>query len=196
MLRCLIALTTLVSAAVVAAPVWTWVDEQGRRHFSDRPVEGATEIELSAGQTFSSAEARVTAPSVSQQQVSPQPSAQQRAVTEYTVLAISSPGDQDTIFNIGGNLEAELVIYPPLQSGHQIDVILDGERVAIGARDVSFTVPEVWRGEHTLQAVVSDAQGQELRQSLPVTFVVRQNSALQPPPQAVRPVPAPRPGSN
>ena len=193
MLRCLIAFTTLVSAAVVAAPVWTWVDEQGRRHFSDRPVEGATEIELRAGQTFSSAEARVTPPPVS-----PQPSAQHRAVTEYTVLAISSPGDQETIFNIGGNLETELVIYPQLQAGHQIDVILDGERVAIGARDVSFTVPEVWRGEHTLQAVVSDAQGQELRQSLPVTFVVRQNSALQPPPQTARPqtIPPPRPGSN
>jgi hypothetical protein len=174
------------------------VDEQGRRHFSDRPVEGATQIELSAGQTFSGAEARVTPPPVSQQQALPQPSAQQRAVTEYTVLAIASPGDQETVFNIGGNLEAELVIYPALQAGHQIDVILDGERVAIGARDVSFTVPEVWRGEHTLQAVVSDAQGQELRQSLPVTFVVRQNSALQPPPQTARPqaIPPPRPGSN
>jgi hypothetical protein len=129
----------------------------------------------------------------------PQPSAQQGAVTEYSVLAIASPGEQETIFNISGNLEAQLVIYPPLQGGHQIDVILDGERVAIGARDISFTIPEVSRGEHTLQAVVSDAQGQELRQSLPVTFFVRQNSALQPlPPQRVPPqtVPPPRPGSN
>jgi hypothetical protein len=193
MLRCLIAMTSLVSAAVAAAPAWTWVDQQGQRHFSDRPVEGATKIELSGGQTFSSAEARV----VSQPAREPREE-QQPAVREYAVLAVARPASQDTVFNIEGNLETELVIYPPLQAGHQIDVILDGERVAIGARDLSFTVPEVWRGEHTLQAVVSDQEGRELKQSLPVTFVVRQNSALQPQPQRApqQAIPPPRPGSN
>jgi len=191
-------MTSLVSVAVAAAPAWTWVDQQGQRHFSDRPVEGATKIELSAGQTFSSAEARVVSEQASTAQAQQPREEQQSAVREYAVLAVASPGSQDTVFNIEGNLETELVIYPPLQPGHQIDVILDGERVAIGARDLSFTVPEVWRGEHTLQAVVSDQEGRELKQSLPVTFVVRQNSALQPQPQRApqQAIPPPRPGGN
>lgn len=196
MLRCLIAITSLVSTIAVAAPVWTWVDEQGQRHFSDRPVEGATQIELSAGQSFSSAEARVTAPSAATQQALQQPSRQQPSVTEYAVLAVASPTEQETLFSIEGNLETELVIYPPLQAGHRIDVILDGERIAVGARDISFTVPEVWRGEHTLQAVVSDQEGRELKQSMPVSFFVRQNTTVQPQPQRVAPQPVPRPGSN
>jgi hypothetical protein len=175
------------------------VDAQGQRHFSDRPVEGATQIELTGGQSFSSAEARVSAPPASAPAALPRQSEPERAVTEYAVLAVASPAEQETVFNIEGSLQAQLVIYPPLQPGHQIDVILDGEPVALGARDVSFTVPEVWRGEHTLQAVVSDAEGRELKQSLPVTFFVRQNSTQQlRPPQRVRPqtIPPPRPGGN
>lgn len=194
MLRCLIAITSLISAVAAAAPVWTWVDAQGRRHFSDRPVDGATQIELTAGQSFSSAEAQVTAQPPASPQTFQQPSEPRPAVTEYAVLAVASPEEQQTLFNIEGNLETELVIYPPLQAGHQVDVILDGERIAVGARDIRFSVPEVWRGEHTLQAVVSDQEGRELKQSMPVTFFVRQNSTLQPPPQRV--APPPRPGSN
>ena len=57
MLKCLIALTSLLTAAALAAPAWTWVDEQGRRHYSDRPVEGATQIELSESQTFAAGSA-------------------------------------------------------------------------------------------------------------------------------------------
>lgn len=112
------------------------------------------------------------------------------------MLAVASPTEQETLFSIEGNLETELVIYPPLQAGHRIDVILDGERIAVGARDISFTVPEVWRGEHTLQAVVSDQEGRELKQSMPVSFFVRQNTTVQPQPQRVAPQPVPRPGSN
>ena len=61
MLKCLIALTSLLSAAALAAPAWTWVDAQGRRHYSDRPVEGATQIELGTTQTFSSSAPRPAA---------------------------------------------------------------------------------------------------------------------------------------
>jgi len=61
MLKCLIALTSLLSAAALAAPAWTWVDAQGRRHYSDRPVPGATQIELSDSQTFSASPARPAA---------------------------------------------------------------------------------------------------------------------------------------
>ncbi|MGW8369924.1 MAG: DUF4124 domain-containing protein, partial [Gammaproteobacteria bacterium] len=54
MLKCLIALTSLLSTAAFAATAWTWVDQQGRRHYSDTPVDGATMIELRDSQTFTS----------------------------------------------------------------------------------------------------------------------------------------------
>ena len=194
MLRCLIAFSLLLSTAAVAAPAWTWVDEQGHRHFSDRPVEGATRIELASPQTYSGVQASAPATQISAGRSSPGQSAAESVAVEYTVLTVVSPESQQTVFNIEGNLATELAIYPQLQNGHRIDAVLDGERVAIGARSTRFTIPEVWRGEHTLQVVVIDQQGAELKRSMPVTFTVRQNSALQPEPQrAQRPIPRPTP---
>ena len=53
MIKCLIALTALFPAAVLAATIWMWVDEQGQRHYSDQEVPGATPMEIGGAQTFS-----------------------------------------------------------------------------------------------------------------------------------------------
>lgn len=169
MLKCLIALTSLLSAAALAAPAWTWVDEQGRRHYSDRPVEGATQIELSEPQTFGGSALRpATRPAAGEESDAP-------AVT-YSVLDIVSPAQEETLHNIEGNLGVSIATNPGLQSGHRIDAILDGQRREIGARSLAFTLPEVFRGEHTLQVVIVDSGGAEIKRSAPVTFFVRQTS--------------------
>lgn len=179
MLKWLIVLISLLSAVAVAAPVWTWIDDQGRRHYSDRPVEGATRIEVEGTQTFSGAAlggTRNTQPTTpTTGDASEQPAA------SYSVLDIISPEPQETLHNIGANLPVELATYPPLQAGHRIDLILDGERRPIGARTLEITLPEVYRGEHTLMAVIIDSEGRELRRSMPVTFYVRQTSIINPP---------------
>ena len=41
-------------------------------------------------------------------------------------------------------------------------------------------MPNVFRGVHTVQAVVIDAEGRELQRSPPVPFVVQQTSILDP----------------
>jgi hypothetical protein len=186
MLKCLIALTSLFSVAVLAAPAWTWVDDQGRRHYSDRPVEGATQIELAGPQTFSggSPAARPT----------PQTQAQPPAPPQYSVLDIVSPSNQETLSNIGGMLTLELAVYPALRSVDRIDVIFDGQRRQQGVRSLSVTIPDVERGEHTIQAVILGEDGQELMRSATVTVFVRQTSLLTPPPQ--RAPPSPVPGNN
>jgi hypothetical protein len=172
MLKCLIALTSLFSAAVLAAPVWTWVDEQGRRHFSDRPVEGATQIELSEVQTFGGNALRSpSSPAAAANGESDAP-----AATSYSVLDIVSPTQGETLHNIEGSLGVSIATNPGLQSGHRIDAILDGQRRELGARSLDFTLPEVYRGEHTLQVVIVDAAGAEVKRSAAVTFFVRQTS--------------------
>lgn len=174
MLKCLIALTSLLSAAALAAPAWTWVDAQGRRHYSDRPVEGATQIELTETQTFGGSALRT----------SPNPPATSTATGEtdapaavtYSVVDIVSPTQEETLQNIEGNLSVRVATNPGLQSGHRIDAILDGQRREIGSRSLDFSLAEVFRGEHTLQVVIVDSAGAEVRRSAPVTFFVRQTS--------------------
>jgi hypothetical protein len=185
MLKCLIALTSLLSAAVLAAPAWTWVDDQGRRHYSDRPVEGATQIELAGPQTTSSTGSTTARPA-------PQTQSQPPAPPQYTVLDIVSPTNEETLSNIGGMLTMELAVSPPLRPTDRVDVIVDGRRQGLGVRSLSVTIPEIVRGEHTIQAVIIGEDGQELLRSATVTVFVRQTSVLTPPPQRVQPPPPPR----
>jgi hypothetical protein len=172
MFKCLVALIAVFPGAVLAATVWTWVDEQGQRHYSDREVPGATEMQISSSQTFSGTALRPDRPSAAP---SPEPAPAPQAV-DYTVLDVLSPEAEESLWNIAGNLPVTLASVPALASAHHIDVILDGERMDVGTRSLEITIPEVWRGEHTLQAIIVDDNGQVLKRSAPVTFFVRQTS--------------------
>lgn len=173
MFKCLIVLTSLFSAAVLAAPAWTWVDAEGRRHYSDVPVEGATQIELPDSQTFSSSAARrsSTAPAAAAA-----PAGAETPAVTYTVLDIVSPSQEETLHNIEGTMTVAVATYPALSTNHRFDVILDGERRQLGSRALEFTLNEVYRGEHTLAILIVDASGREIKRSAPVTFYVRQTS--------------------
>jgi hypothetical protein len=168
----------LSSAAASAAPAWTWVDADGRRHFSDRPVPGATLIELPDGGPSAPA-TRTTASTTTR---IPQPPAEAPApAVGYTRFDVLSPSNEQTLWNIGGTLSMQVAVEPALQPSHVLDVIMDGERVELGARGAQLTIPEVYRGLHTLQAVIVDSvSGSEILRSQPVTIMVQQTSILNP----------------
>jgi Domain of unknown function (DUF4124) len=171
MKKCLIALTALIPAAVLAVPVWTWVDERGQRHYSDREVAGAEQLEIGGTSTFSGDALRVRSPTTAGQTGS---DGAQTALP-YAVFDIVSPRPEETLRNvIGGDLSLEIATSPALRTAHRIDVIVDGERRNLNLRSLSITVPEVFRGEHTLQALIIDSSGAVLMQSAPVRFFVQQ----------------------
>lgn len=167
----------LVSAAAAAAPAWTWLDENGQRHYSDRPVAGAQQIELAESQTFSRRQ-----PAAASSAPTPAGAAEETpaAAQPYTAFNIMSPAHEQTLWNIGGSLPMQVELQPPLQAPHRLDAIVDGERIEIGSRSDQLTVPDVFRGMHTLQAVVVDASGQEVLRSRAITIMVQQTSILNP----------------
>lgn len=164
--------TLLFCAGTTAlAQVWTWTDESGQVHYSDRPAPGARQIELSPAQSIPMPRA---APQVSEQgQV-------ETDLSQRYTLRVSSPEAEETLWNIGGTLGVEVQLAPELLPGHQIDVMLDGQRQNLMRRSTRFTVEEVWRGEHSLQAVIVDQNGSELIRSDAVTFYVQQTSVQNP----------------
>ena len=93
---------------------------------------------------------------------------------------VVSPGQQETLWNIQGNLNVQVELSPALQSGHRLDAYLDGERIVLGATGSQFTLSNVFRGLHTLQAVIVDQSGEEVLRSLAVTFMVQQTSIQNP----------------
>jgi hypothetical protein len=174
MRKWLILLTLLAAGPAAAVPVWKWVDASGQVHYTDVPVPGAERIELTGVQSIpaprsrtSNAEAGRTATAALER-------------TAYQRFVIVSPAEQQTLWNIGAMLNVQVDIAPPLQDGDRIDVFLDGQRVSVNATSTQFTVPDVYRGVHTLQAVIVDSNGKDVLRSLAVTFVVQQTSVLNP----------------
>jgi hypothetical protein len=150
------------------APAWTWVDANGTVHFSDRPVPGARQVELAGAQGFTS-----QAPT----QITRAP-AQPATGSVYERVEVVSPAEQETLWNIGTMLNVQVSFQPPLRAGHRYDLAFDGQRRNLNTTAQSVTLPDVFRGEHSLQIVVIDSTGAEVMRSSSRTFYVQQTSVL------------------
>lgn len=185
--------TTLLLLALLAGPalagqtVWKWVDSDGVTHYADRPVPGATRMELSTGTSSSS-----SSPSFGSSVNTPD---EDDAGPAYRTLEIWKPSQDETIVNSGGQVTLNVRVEPALQSGNSLFVYLDGRLLdGFAGNTQSFELTEVPRGTHTAVAVVTNNRGDRIQESAPVTFHVRQESVAQPPVgPALRPPPKPQP---
>ncbi len=178
---------TLIFIAIVAAntaaatELYRWVDEQGRLHYSDRPVEGAETVTLGT----TPAPARAPAPAAASRPAPPRPdpaAAEQTAPVAYKSVGILSPAEDEVLWNIGSVLTVKVDVQPGLQPGHRIVVRYNGQTVADWpAEATTHQITEVYRGTHTVAVSVIDAGGNPLAASEPVTFHVKQTSILKPP---------------
>ncbi|HEX7011723.1 MAG TPA: DUF4124 domain-containing protein [Steroidobacteraceae bacterium] len=180
----LLVLLAVAAPAFAAQTVWKWVDEQGVTHYSDRPVPGATKIEVNVGSRADSVSPGSTTPTTSE----PEPQG-----PPYRDLEIWKPSQDETIVNTGGQVTVNVRVNPPLQSGHSLNLYLDGRLVeGFPPNATSFDLTEVPRGTHDVTVTVTDERGTRLQQSETVRFHVRQTSIAQPPVgPALRPPPKP-----
>ncbi|MFL6551084.1 MAG: DUF4124 domain-containing protein [Povalibacter sp.] len=185
--------TTLFLLVLLAGPVfagqtvWKWVDADGVTHYSDRPVPGATRMELSTGSS-----AGDSTPSSSYGSTNTSPA---DAGPPYRNFEIWKPGNDENIVNTGGQVTVNVRIEPSVQPGHTLSLYLDG-RLIEGSQgnSTSFELPNVPRGTHSVTAVVTDGNGRRVQETGAVTFHVRQESTAQPPVgPALRPPPKPQP---
>ncbi len=166
----------LWSTASLAVPVWTWVDEAGRKHFSDRPVPGARRIELGSAPVISLRSPSTPAAPAS----APDATDSTAAVPAYTAFAIASPVDGQTLWNIAGRLDVTVELAPALQPGHRLHLDLDGRRIELAGAGPTLSVADVYRGRHTLSAVIVNDRDDDVLRSPGVTFTVQQTSILNP----------------
>ena len=108
----------LLAAAGAMAEAYTWTDENGVVHYSDRPQPGAKiiELETSSRRRSRSATRPATHP------VQPTQAQNQRLRFSYESLEIASPAPEETLWNIAGTLSVSLALTPALQPGHQVRV--------------------------------------------------------------------------
>lgn len=167
-IRPTLVLLGLLATAAASAEVWRWVDDDGVVHFSDTPREGAERVDVSEARRTTGAQLyRDTSPAGDEQAAEEQP-------FQYDSLTITSPGAEETLWNIEGTLNVTLSLSPGLQSGHQVRVHFDGSPQLVNS--TSFTIDEVWRGVHNIQAEVLDETGRLMIRSQHNRFYVQQNA--------------------
>jgi hypothetical protein len=171
-LRTILIIAGLLAATSVLAEAYKWVDEDGVTHYSDVPREGAEIIELSEYTRTTGARLyRAPPQSAAQRDTAP---ADADEPFKYESLSVTSPGPEETLWNIEGVLSVSLALSPGLQSGHQLRVYFDGQpRLVSGT---SFQIEEVWRGVHNIQAEVIDSTGRLMVRSRTNRFYVQQST--------------------
>lgn len=180
-------LMLLASGAAFGTTLYKWVDANGTIHYSDRPMEGATTIQIETSPPrppqSSAAAARATPRSGSDGTAEP---------FRYESCAVTSP-KADEVFMNTFSVSTAWTIRPALRPGDQVRVALNGallQGISPGAS--SFTIAPIDRGTHTLMVSIVDAQGRGVCQSPGVTFHVRQASLHSPARQNMARPPAPR----
>jgi hypothetical protein len=167
-----------VALSAGAAEIWRWRDANGVVHYSDQPRPGAERISAGAPPPGSEALPDVTArPDEANDRGADGRGQQPEAYTSCTVV---SPADNENFQGVQP-VTVQLSVGPQLQPGHRIQLLVNGAAVPEWPADAtSYTLPEVFRGSHTLSVRVLDARGRPVCSGPSITFYVRQQSLIRP----------------
>lgn len=164
----LVSLLTVFTFMAAADPLYKWVDEQGNVHYSDKPQPGAQKIVLPKATTFA-------APKVAQPSPLPDKSQPQQQDGAYTQILVSSPKDQDTLWNTD-TTTVSVTLTPALQQGDTVTFSVDGTTQTVSGTSATFDKLE--RGEHHVTVTVNGRGGTLTAQSV---FYIQKSGAKRPP---------------
>ncbi|SHI21272.1 DUF4124 domain-containing protein [Ferrimonas marina] len=165
----------------LSASVYKWTDEHGQVHYSDKPREGAEQVEVDPSK-ISTVELPAPRPVVAQ--------AEPESTQPDYRIALLDPQDEATIRDNNGQLDLQIQLEPDLQDGHRVQLLLDGEVVRTLGGGGSYALDNLTRGEHQLQAQVIDKNGKVLASTASRTVYLHRHSRLFTPPG---PTPKPLP---
>lgn len=145
-------LCLLFIAQGALAQVYTYIDAEGNRVFTDKPRS-------------SSAERVILAPSNNMQTnppattvLTPPPAVTKQSV-HYQLLRIIVPEPDASIHNGSGDMIVTLNSEPGLLPGHSYRLLLDGEIQGEASRSPVFSLQHIDRGTHQLVAEIIDSAG-------------------------------------
>ena len=154
------------------AEVYKWKDSEGRIHYSDRPVQGAEVVKSIPLTTYNPPPVRSRSPGAAQKE-------QEKSIS-YAQFAFVSPANNTTVRDNAGNIAVQISLDPPLRQGHSISLTIDGKPLKNPLQATTFTLSNVDRGTHTLQATVVDGEGNILAEAPATTVHMQRKSILSP----------------
>jgi len=143
---CLIALSA-------SAEVFTYIDTQGNRVFTDQPGSGNAKRVPLATSNRMSANPTGAAPVIAEKRTETKP------LFRYDMLRVLVPEPDATIRSSAGELIASITSEPRLQRGHRYRLLLDGQPTAEPGPSPVFALSNIDRGSHNLSVEILDEHG-------------------------------------
>jgi hypothetical protein len=133
------------------AQVYTYIDAEGNRVFTDKPQQGDAEaVQLAPSNSMPPPDLVKQAPAAVEPTKKP---------AGYQLLRILVPQPDATVRNNAGSLIVTATSEPALHPGHSYRLLLDGEVVGEAGRSPVFPLENIDRGTHKLAVEVIDGNG-------------------------------------
>ncbi len=168
--RLLLAILLLASTSPALAQVYTYIDAQGNRVYTDKPHANATVVDVGPSNSMSATP------------VLPAPArklAKKRPISHYEMLRILIPEPDATIQDPAGNLIVTVTSDPPLMANHGYRVLMDGNVVAGPAVSPVFQLKNIDRGTHQLAAEIIDSHETVIERTPAQPFHMQRISLIQ-----------------
>ena len=152
LIACLIALPA-------SAEVFTYVDAQGNRVFTDQPGSGNAKRVPLATSNRMSANPSGAAPGIAGKKPETKP------LMHYDMLRVLIPEPDATVRSSAGELIISVTSEPGLQRGHRYRLLLDGQPTAEPGPSPVFALRNIDRGSHTLSVEILDQNGRTVERT-------------------------------
>ena len=157
MRKLLLSLSILASLPVMA-DVYTYIDAQGNRVFTDQPRKNAQRVDIPPSNNMTGT------PPARTLKASPAKPAP-KAMFHYELLRILAPEPDGTVNSPSGDLIVTVTSEPALQPGHSYRLLLDGNPVGAAGRSPVFALTATDRGTHQLSVEIFDELGRVLEKT-------------------------------
>jgi len=146
--------------------IYTWIDKNGNRIYSDEPREGAEVMKISKGTDYTPPETDI--PTTTTPDYSTMKPKVISTDDSYSHFQIASPGNDATIRNNSGTFQVALDIRPKLATSHRVRLEIDGKEVS-GSGQI-ITLNNIDRGTHSLVAYIVSGDNTVVATSQAVTI--------------------------
>ncbi len=162
----------MLSSIPAMADVYTYVDGQGNRVFTDQPHKNARRVDIPPSNSTTG-----TPPKRTVQSSPAMP--KYKAMFRYELLRVLVPEPDATVRSTPGDMIVTVTSDPALQSGHNYQLLIDGAPTAAPGRSPVFALQNIDRGTHQLSVLILDEKGRVLERTPNQPFHMQRISLAQ-----------------
>jgi len=174
LMACLMTMAT----SAMSAEVYKVVDEDGNVTYTDKPPkDGSGPIKLAPISVIETPTYEQPAKADAEGEESKEMSLKYLR-KHYADFAIVSPQQEESVWHPDAAMPVAWSTRYQLQEGMQVTIYIDGKQQS-KTSDQIIPVPELDRGEHKVEAQLTDSRNRRIATAEPITFFVRRPGLYQ-----------------